>query len=412
MGHLFRHLFITAGAQSDSLFERLLKRYLNYSAILSNVKSAIGHIGVMFQNPKSYAREIVVLITVLFLIFLIILLTIVLILAVKKRLKIRKIYGSVELKLTRKQLLRYVALMCTTLAIIIILFATSVSSPSACGGCHIINKPYSQWKRSVHKNVSCVGCHYEQGIYGYAAGTIRASENLLSFVFKPPSPLQPVVSNGSCLSCHSDVEQRIIAGEQKIRVKHKEILAAGISCMDCHNAIAHEQKKEKAFIMNICVRCHDNDKASALCNTCHREDIAYKPHTTLDDWPKVRTQRIICTGCHKAATDRACGKCHGLELPHSKEFKKGHAMQAETHKELCYKCHWDTMSKNEMCACHKNERIHGDVEKWYFDHRKMARMTGISCSCHAPIYCGGCHENPSSIYPPGYKGGFQHGGAR
>jgi nitrate/TMAO reductase-like tetraheme cytochrome c subunit len=414
MGSFFRHFLIISlslpsGARSDSLFRRYLNKLLDYTAVLGDFRTIFDHIGTIFQNPRNYSRELVILIAILFLIFLLILLLAMLVLALKRQLRIRKTYGAVTVKITKKQFVRFSFFAFISLTALAAIFAASVSTPSMCGQCHVINKPYNQWRVSTHKSITCTGCHYEPGIYGYISGSFHGSENLIAFIFKAPSTLQSTVLNKTCLNCHYDVKRKSLTGERQILVKHKEIIQAGLSCVECHGSVAHKQKSEKTFVMNICIRCHNGDKASAKCTTCHQKDIAYKPHTTLDDWPKVKNARIICAGCHTTKTDRSCITCHEVELPHPDEFRRTHAMQAEAKKDLCYKCHWKTMPKKEMCACHKEGNVHGNPEKWYFKHRKTARINGIGCNCHTPAYCGRCHNDPNSIYPSGYTSGLQNG---
>lgn len=410
MNYFLQNLFIIkTGNQSDSLFWRHFRKLLDFAATLGDLQTIFERIGTIFKNPRSYTRELVVLIAIFFLIFLLILILIVLVVAIKKQIRIRKTYGNIAVRLTKKQLVRFISFIIISFVFMVALITASVSTPVICGQCHIIKKPYKQWLASTHKSVACAGCHYEPGIYGYIAGTLHGSENLLAFLFKAPYPLQTTVPNKACLNCHYDIKRRQSSGERQILVRHKDIVQAGLSCAECHASVAHEQKGRKIFVMNVCVRCHDGDTASAACTTCHQKDIAYKPHTTLDDWLKVKNARIICTGCHTTKTDQSCIACHEVELPHPDEFRRSHAMRAEAKKDLCYKCHWKTMSKNEMCACHKEGTVHGDPEKWYFKHRKVARINGIGCNCHAPLYCSRCHNDPNSVYPPGFSGGLQSG---
>jgi nitrate/TMAO reductase-like tetraheme cytochrome c subunit len=380
---------------------------LGYLNIQGGFGSIFDHIGQIFRNPKSYAKELVILIAVLFLIFLLILLAVMILLALKRQYLLWKAYNDLNVKPTKKQLARFLLLSLISITGIFALAAAGVSSPPLCGKCHVVKKAYEQWQNSVHKAVSCTGCHFEPGIFGYASGTLRGSENLLAFVFKPPIPLQADITNDTCLNCHQNIKTEAVSGERQISVKHKEIINAGFLCTDCHNSVAHEKTLGKPFTMSLCIKCHNEEKASSKCITCHQKDIAYKPHVTLDDWPKVKNARIICTGCHSAKIDQSCIKCHEVELPHPDKFRKDHARLAEKNKSLCYKCHSKTMATKEMCSCHEDGNTHGNVSKWYVKHRSLARINGVGCNCHSPKYCSRCHDNPDSVYPHRSAGGLQ-----
>ncbi|KKK60584.1 hypothetical protein LCGC14_3022890, partial [marine sediment metagenome] len=43
-------------------------------------------------------------------------------------------------------------------------FKTVASVTPICGACHETRAQYKAWKKSVHSNVSCLGCHSEPGI--------------------------------------------------------------------------------------------------------------------------------------------------------------------------------------------------------------------------------------------------------
>jgi hypothetical protein len=332
------------------------------------------------------------------------LLLVMLIISTNRHFKLRKTFSKTRVKITREQFRRFLLYGFAGAVIVSALFTANISVPSLCANCHTIKKPFDQWRHSSHKHISCVGCHYESGLYGYVQGSIRGTENLVAHVFKAPAPMQSLIPNKTCLNCHHEINDKILTSDRRVKVKHKEITNAGFPCTDCHNTTAHSAKNEKSFSMSICVKCHNRVGASAKCSSCHLEDIAYKPHVTLDDWPKTKAARIICTGCHSKKTDQRCILCHEIELPHSNKFRKTHSERAIANTSLCYKCHWSTMKKDNACSCHKDGNVHGSYVRWYFKHRETARINGIGCNCHSRSYCSHCHDDPNTIYPSTFSG--------
>jgi nitrate/TMAO reductase-like tetraheme cytochrome c subunit len=250
MGFVFNCLHILINTKSDSLFERYIKKLLEYITVQGNIGSALNHIGLIFENPRNYAKELVILIAVLFLVFLLLLLVGMIALSLKRRWLLWKAYNGVNIKPTKEQLARFLLLSSLLITIIFALVAAGTSSPSLCGKCHTVRMAYDQWQNSTHKNISCTACHFKPGIYGYAYGALRGSENLLAYVFKSPIPLQADIANETCFNCHKDVGEKTTCGERQILVKHKEIINAGFLCADCHGSVAHERTPDKPFIMS------------------------------------------------------------------------------------------------------------------------------------------------------------------
>lgn len=409
MGLLLQNIYITGLITADSLFEKYVKSLADYGRILQNAYKLLDRAELVFRNPKRFSREVVVLIAAVFLVFLILLLVIIAILAIKKQLAVRKTYRSIGRKVTREELIKALTISGSLLLIITAFMTVGVSQPSLCERCHSMGESYATWEKSSHKRIGCIKCHYEPGIIGYTLGTINGADNLLAHVFKDLESPKAVIANNVCLQCHSDIDRGIVMGEREIKVRHKDFLAGGVSCTTCHVDVAHGAKSSKTFAMNDCISCHDGKKAKSDCETCHVQDIAYDPHQTLDDWPKVEFIGQTCVGCHGDTTTQRCINCHGLELPHSEEFRKHHPMKAEpSNGNVCYKCHWSKgMSDRRMCGCHENEgSIHGSPDKWYYGHREVAKINGAGCNCHRPNFCGRCHdENAEKVYPSNYAGG-------
>jgi hypothetical protein len=190
-----------------------------------------------------------------------------------------------------------------------------------------------------------------------------------------------------------------------IRMRHTDVLGIGYECTDCHASAGHTPKtpSPRKAMMAQCVQCHDGKKAPSACSTCHSKDVGTSSasKTNIADMPKAPITPDGCRGCH---TMKTCVDCHGLELPHSDQFKGGyHARKALLEPQTCVKCH----SVKEFCnGCHQfgvsssglPTGPHGSVSAFVQMHRKAGSMNAesASCSCHTAggprkDFCAKCH---------------------
>jgi len=108
-----------------------------------------------------------------------------------------------------------------------------------------------------------------------------------------------------------------------------------------------------------------------------------------------------CSTCHVKET--FCDGCHGMEMPHSDEFKtKTHPELAATAIDKCEMCH--KQSETFFCdSCH-----HGSQVDWTFDtavvwqtqHATAVTEQGIAgCLgvCHDSQYCADCHTKMAPV---------------
>lgn len=416
MRYFATYLYVVAVVEGDSLFSKLLNDAVHWRQYIPLLQKAFEEVKVYFKNPRRYSREVVVIISVVILTFLLIMLLVLIVLSLKKQYAIRKASRSVRKRLPPEEVVRRAVIAGSIFGVIAIVIAAGSAQPTFCARCHETQKSFDQWENSKHKTVGCLNCHYEPGILGYTIGNMAGAENIVAHFLKGGQIERATVSNRSCLKCHSDVYERtVVDPEREIKVRHKDIIAGGLACTSCHERTAHGTNTGATFAMNVCTSCHDGKRASAKCNTCHKEDIAYRASRTLDDWPKQKGLRVTCTGCHKPATTENCIRCHGLELPHAGQFVQKHAMEAEKSAgNLCYKCHWERMAQKRMCGCHNPEGdIHGSPESWYIAHRSLAKNNGMACNCHGLPFCARCHDNAGAVYPGGPNSGSanqMHGG--
>lgn len=109
---------------------------------------------------------------------------------------------------------------------------------------------------------------------------------------------------------------------------------------------------------------------------------------------------FYCGTCHVEKT--FCANCHGMDMPHSAEFKeKKHPEVAKAKFDKCVLCH--DPAKTQFCnSCH-----HGEKSKWEFDtkttwvkqHFKAVQKSGVkTCldTCHDTKFCVACHKGLKS----------------
>ena len=158
--------------------------------------------------------------------------------------------------------------------------------------------------------------------------------------------------------------------------------------------------------METCIACHASQGASTKCDTCHEnKDRQQRVSTGVfaithgKNWRKTHGMgnTATCSVCHTAAK---CEKCHGVGLPHDKEFMARHGAIAGDPAAKCYTCH-DT----RFCAdCHGLAMPHSKT--FTRDHAARAKSDPKLCKrCHAGSDCTDCHVR--HVHPGGAVGGLK-----
>lgn len=261
---------------------------------------------------------------------------------------------------------------------VIAAYATTSTNQYCTTLCHQMIEPAQTWKTSAHRSVPCVRCH--EGAIGVSApqGLASRSHSIFLAITDSSAPPTPVPA-GRCLACHDDIADRVITTSSAVRMSHAEVLASGADCLDCHEQQGHVGGN-LTIPMSTCLRCHDGRTAPATCATCHpsgvEASIATSEDRSFGDAVKL-PEKPTCEGCHSL---KSCDKCHGLRMPHPRNFPSPyeHAkLAAFEGKELCYRCH----SFQECSECHSGFDSHG--QGWKSRH--------ATYPWNAP-YCNWCHE--------------------
>ncbi len=278
-------------------------------------------------------------------------------------------------------------------------------SDRTCARCHITESAFASRATDVHAKVACSSCHVAPGARGSFLGAVTAVKNLRSQLAGPPErpSSRAEVQSAACLACHKSVAQGVLVASS-IRMRHSDVLSVGYRCADCHtvgHGTAVIAKRNPS--MAQCLQCHDGTTASSRCATCHSKDVgvASGRRAIATDIPKAQIVVDGCRGCHSMAP---CIQCHGIELPHSGQFRGGsHARKALLQPKTCVKCHGVASFCN---VCHQFRVAgglplgpHGNRAQFVSDHSKLGRTfndESASCYCHTrggprKKLCAFCH---------------------
>jgi hypothetical protein len=104
-------------------------------------------------------------------------------------------------------------------------------------------------------------------------------------------------------------------------------------------------------------------------------------HGTLSQVPGQ-----ACTICHAKSF---CNKCHGMIMPHPKDWVKVHPKEAARERAMCDQCH-----RKQGCeACHRGALpASHQPAGWMARHGAQGKQPNATCSvCHRTDFCDSCH---------------------
>lgn len=363
------------------------------------------HIIRLLQNPRASPNEVAILFGILGVGILIVLVLMRLLIVSGSQ------HSSIGARLQGKARGRgwkHVVIFFEALAILtlfyLIAFSVATSLPRMCQNCHAMKPSYISWQKSDHKTFRCGLCHQRPGILGFFSDKLKSGRMIVNYLRRSyREPIKTAIEDESCFACHHAIESRVVS-RYSVKVSHKEFLAAGFGCMECHGGVGH--KRGKGLVgkptMDKCILCHDGRKAANRCSFCHLGNKTKRPRMAIADFPRVWVSKRDCEGCHSTTK---CTQCHGIYMPHPVGFNTGksHARLAFTNKSLCWRCH----ETGDCLRCHSQVGTHGP--KWVAQHGITA--TPQTCNmCHhqnnvahtkdaAPsaYFCDNCH---AKVPPP------------
>ena len=281
------------------------------------------------------------------------------------------------------------------------------NNPAFCKTCHIMDKAFASWKKSIHVNINCHSCHQLSIRDGMRLG--------YSLVVNRPKIIPPrhgrvIVPGKFCVRCHFEVHKDYPkAASIKVSQFHaKHGFEEKIECSKCHGYVAHQFLPEERFCIIChkekevhgvgmeglaCLNCH-SDRTKDLrperekCLFCHgsdevrdtilkekRLDVKYfqpsadtiKKATKIEE-PLDTRHQFYCYACHKphekARPDWSeCMACHGDILDTGRH--KFHVKDMNIECQTCHKLHsWvvtQAQAEKECVKCHKSAEIY---KKW------------------------------------------------
>lgn len=263
-----------------------------------------------------------------------------------------------------------------------------------------------------------------------------------------------------CTQCHTT--QRRITPSEGIIIDHAAHAKRGINCTTCHNRVAHNEdftlklkdpktgkrntKHVDNMTMTACFRCHgqeEGSRAPGQCELCHPKNFQLKPAShfqpgfytkggesgghaklALADEKRVAANKVAegenssgegvakageelpsansisyCGTCHDKS--KFCVNCHGVVMPHPKNFVNRHGDVGKKSPQVCANCH----AKGQVAKaggtqfCNNCHHKGSDPNKsWISQHYVFVRQQGANACfrCHKTTYCAKCHVNGSA----------------
>lgn len=311
-----------------------------------------------------------------------------------------------------------VALVAALLLLVAIVGFEVVSyRPSYCGRCH--RPDYSFWTRSSHSDVACYDCHGSRG--SLSAVTNKLEEYFMvgaQLTGLYEKPVTAFVGNANCIGCHKSIIENPVVARFGIRMRHSDVIKAGMRCTECHNTVAHGRatKNPTSPFMDTCTSCHNGKQASAKCETCHYKKEEDRPPTPRvapwavthgEKWTRTHGMGNLrtCAVCH---TDEFCTQCHGMQLPHGTGWPAIHGHEAVKNLESvdrtdkarsCVGCHLRSFCN----GCHRMPMPHPPefLPRHWKEYKRLGKR--VCENCHVLADCDDCHTkhiHPGRVRDP------------
>ena len=303
-----------------------------------------------------------------------------------------------------KGLLVFAAVSSCIFLLLIVLLLKATANYQFCAMCHNMDTYIESWKQSSHKDVSCLECHFEPGVWGELKGKWKAQTHVVMKITgtAPPRP-HTVISDASCLreGCHSTQELK----EGNVNFKgvafshktHLSDLRRGkkLKCVSCHSQIV--QGEHLTVTETTCFNCHFYDKENhpeiADCQTCHTGSKAKIFIDANENMPFVHKdyleRGVTCEQCHSGIIygdghimDNVCVQCHSepqlLEGSYSSE--KMRFSHVTAHKVECFRCHSGI-----------EHYIPREKSNKYQERQTLLKTKAINSGLHYDSNCAKCH---------------------
>ena len=334
--------------------------------------------------------------------------------------------------------------------------------PILCGKCHKEGAPVARLYNIDMQNILT---NYSESIHGkglFELGLIVSAtcndchgNHLILPHTNPQSTTSSSKIASTCMKCHANIEQ-----------VHKKVIKRDLwekkagtvpACNDCHSShIIKAQKAETMISNQVCLKCHDTDKAfktvngqkvslkintSDFINSAHKNFTCNKCHVEVTPESKtvrpcLPVKKVDCSICHQAVSDLYiksghgqayfgkksnapyCTDCHGTHKVLSRYDDLSATNRASIPK-LCGKCHnkngkavINTHLKEIDAFSDYSSSVHG---KGLMEKGLLASAVCTDCHTshnilkesdpnstvnpeHIPSTCGACHKKIYNEY--------------
>jgi len=223
------------------------------------------------------------------------------------------------------------------------------------------------------------------------------------------------MSMTACFRCHTLTDEAPEGG-----------MKAPGTCSTCHSAdfklkpSSHDDASftragHGALAMTPIDRSTGKPATTEAAKTAAKQAIADEKEAAAEGGSKADVLELVsvdqlnyCATCHKV--DTFCTGCHGMEMPHSTEFKTTtHGKISETKMDKCDLCHQVKKNNYEFCNdCHHGTQIDWKYDTkvdWKLQHGKAVTEKGVDAclgACHEKKFCIDCHAKTNPI-PASHK---------
>lgn len=284
----------------------------------------------------------------------------------------------------------------------------TTQSDSVCKACHAGARHFERSEADPHRNVNCVRCHESAGAVGSVTLAVptRVAHIVSAMVREQPAVSYPAVTGTACRRCHGAVLEATSAIEDRaLRVSHKEPVAAGARCLDCHLLDSDQHISRTTVGMAACIRCHNDRDTSAECTVCHTDDVSKAVLASRSRSAGNARELVPNPNCYTCHDPKPCDACHGVRLPHPPEYaSKGHMRDAATSLwrnggKTCFACHTQTRRSCYTGPCHEQEMpLHTTDGSFRITHQK--EPVGSCDGCHNRY---GWWDNACQMCHPGMR---------
>jgi hypothetical protein len=288
-----------------------------------------------------------------------------------------------------------------------VLVSSAIASVSMfrpfCSACHQASA--QTLDASAHADLNCDACHGGATFFEVADRRLNTVSMVVSWAVPGDQAVVASVPNQMCLECHASGVSGVIE-RRGLRMSHREVMAAKWTCTRCHPDAGHGQTRDRryAYSMDSCLECHSvNPLNIGSCAQCHVDEGYERDLSRNSQWSLVhgkdwrRTHGLgnlrTCRACHE---DSKCIGCHGLPMPHDRNFAQQHGrvvLSAEGMRDKCLTCH-----KQSLCdGCHGIDMPH--PQGFLKTHADLVAegQTQVCERCHLQESCDACHT--AHIHP-------------